>query len=91
MSTHEIAAAMGDVPGEADGHVVTFNHYAGELPGSSPQSPPVRVNVFIQEDGATVVQIDTETGTDRLRVNVNDSTPFDRGVETGIRYEKDEN
>lgn len=50
----------------------------------------VTVTAWLAEDGALVVQIDTdwEAGDDRLRVNVNEAPVFDRGVESGINYEE---
>jgi hypothetical protein len=49
-------------------------------------STDVEVHVFRQDDGATVVLIDTHGGgDDRLRIRVNDNPIFDQGVETRNR------
>ena len=68
---------------------VVFTHYATGGPSAYPPHADVEIAVFISDDGTTVVQIDTH-GDDRLRINVNDSTAFDRGVETGQRFEEDQ-
>jgi len=44
---------------------------------STPEVPGVSVAIFIGDDGASVVQIDTQEGIGRIRVNVNDGTPVD--------------
>ncbi|WP_448812144.1 hypothetical protein [Agromyces bauzanensis] len=75
-----VVAVLGDARVDLAGSVVHFEH-----PASASTPTPVAVSVYVQTDGATVVQIDTH-GDDRLRVNVNDSTVFDEGVETGARY-----
>lgn len=53
-------------------------------------SRDVTVTAWLADDGALVVQIDTdwEAGDDRLRVNVNEAPVFDQGVESGINYEE---
>ncbi len=66
---------------------------------STGQKPDLTVVAFVGEDGALVVQIDTEfpapdatqpSGYDRLRLNVNDATVFDRAVERGDDYGDDD-
>lgn len=42
------------------------------------------VDLFRGDDGAAVVQVDTEPGTGRVRVNVNDAPVFDADPETGV-------
>ena len=44
---------------------------------SNPDVPGLSVSIFIGEDGASVVQIETQEGIGRIRVNVNDGTPVD--------------
>lgn len=79
--THQ---ALGDVILEKVGDEVQFDDIL--TAGLRAQASSVKVNVFVGDDGATVVQIDTN-GDDRLRVNVNDSTVFDKGVESGAVHE----
>lgn len=45
------------------------------------------VSVFRGNDGALVVQIDTNDDTGRIRVNVNDGAVFDGDCESGERFD----
>lgn len=44
----------------------------------------VEVSTFVGDDGATVVQVDSQEGIGRLRVNLNDAPVFDGDPETII-------
>lgn len=82
----ETTLAMGDVAANAEGNAAIFHHYAGGGTLSPVTHTDVTISVFVGNDGTTVVQIDTD-GDDRLRININDATIFDQGVETGLNYE----
>lgn len=76
--------ALGDVRLEKAGDQVQFDDIL--TAGLREQASSVEVSAFVGDDGTTVVQIDTH-GDDRLRVNVNDSTIFDKGVESGTVHD----
>lgn len=62
------------------GSVATFQPVAGGL--------ELEVTTFFGTDGALVVQIDTHD-VDRLRININDGTVYDRDIETDHNHGDD--
>jgi hypothetical protein len=73
---------IGDARDEqaAAGSVATFQPLSSGL--------ELEVTTFFGTDGALVVQIDTHD-VDRLRININDGTVYDRDIETDHDYGDD--
>ncbi len=75
------------LPGADDGRPLVAP-YSAVFRDADGHHDDITVVVFTGADGATVVQIDTDaSGADeRVRVNVNYGTVFDRRIESGTNY-----